>query len=126
MLAVGHIDDKKHTQHVKFDAELDLTQFMHPESPELRGAGNLVYELVAVMEHQGLTAAGGHYITHAKVNPGTGGNEFNYCAIATVCRLVRQLWSCSYEPGHDHCNSISLLAQSVLTGLRPSMVQCDM
>lgn len=79
MLAVARADyRKKFTHHVAFEVELDLSPFVHPESPELSNEVSLVYELVAVMVHKGNTLAGGHCVSYSNINAGSGGTFLKY------------------------------------------------
>lgn len=73
VLGVSRADKKKLSHHVSFDPTMDLTAYMHADSPEMNDGVSLMYELVAVAMHVGLTCNAGHYLGYCNANAGSGG-----------------------------------------------------
>ena len=63
---------KKLSHHISFDFTMDLTPYVHPDSPELKDGVSLAYELVAVAVHVGSSCDAGHYLGYCNANAGSG------------------------------------------------------
>lgn len=73
IFGVSRADKKNLSHHVSFDATINLTAYMHADSPEMNNGVTLMYELVAVAVHVGVTCNAGHYLGYCNANAGSGG-----------------------------------------------------